>query len=294
MNSCTISNVRIGDRMYKILYNKKISSNSFEMALVAPLVVKKALPGQFVIVMGHADSERIPLTIYDYDKEQGILYLIYQVVGASTLELSYIKDELFGVAGPLGNPNEICANPEEFKNRRIVYVAGGVGIAPVYPQVKYLHEQGFKVDVIYGSRNEDLLLIRDKIEKVANKIYYTTDDGSFGTKGFVTNVLEQNINDYDLCVAIGPVIMMKNVCELTKKYNLQTIVSMNPLMVDGSGMCGACRCEIDGKPRFACIHGPEFDDHKVNFELALKRMNVYKEEEKIKMEEMQKVLSNGN
>ena len=212
--------------MYKILYNKKISSNSFEMALVAPLVVKKALPGQFVILMGHAD----------YDKEQGILYLIYQVVGASTLELSYIKDELFGVAGPLGNPNEICANPEEFKNRRIVYVAGGVGIAPVYPQVKYLHEQGFKVDVIYGSRNEDLLLIRDKIEKVANKIYYTTDDGSFGTKGFVTNVLEQNINDYDLCVAIGPVIMMKNVCELTKKYNLQTIVSMNPLMVDGSGI----------------------------------------------------------
>ncbi len=281
----------MGDIMYKILHNKKISSNSYEMIVEAPLVVKKAMPGQFVIVMGKEESERIPLTIYDYDKEKGTLCLIYQVVGASTLELSHITDELFGVTGPLGNANEICANPEEFKNKRIVYVAGGVGIAPVYPQVKYLHDLGLKVDVIYGSRSEDLLLIRDKIEAVANKIMYATDDGSFGTKGFVTNILEEHINDYDICVTIGPVIMMKNVCELTKKYNLRTIVSMNPLMVDGSGMCGACRCEIDGKPKFACIHGPEFDGHKVNFDLALKRMNVYKEEEKIKMEEMKEELS---
>ncbi len=277
--------------MYKVLYNKKISSNSFEMALEAPLVVKKAMPGQFVIVMGHSESERIPLTIYDYDKEKGILYLIYQVVGASTLELSHITDELFAVTGPLGNANEICANPDEFKDKKIVYVAGGVGIAPVYPQVKYLHDHGFNVDVIYGSRSEDLLLIRDKIESVANKVMYATDDGSFGTKGFVTNILEEHINDYDICVTIGPVIMMKNVCELTKKYNLKTIVSMNPLMVDGSGMCGACRCEVDGKPKFACIHGPEFDGHKVNFDLALKRMNVYKEEEKVKLEEMKEELS---
>ena len=277
--------------MYKVLYNKRISSNSFEMAIEAPLVIKKALPGQFVIVMAREDSERIPLTIYDYDKEKGLLYLIYQVVGASTEELTYVKDEIFSVAGPLGNPNEICKNPEEFKNRKIVYVAGGVGIAPVYPQVKYLKEHGINVDVIYGSRTEELLLIRDKIEKVANKIIYTTDDGSYGTKGFVTNILEEHIDNYDLCVTIGPVIMMKNVCDLTKKYNLQTIVSMNPLMVDGSGMCGACRCEIDGKPKFACIHGPEFDGHKVNFDLALKRMNVYKEEEKVKWEEMKERLS---
>ncbi len=277
--------------MYKVLYNKRISSNSFEMAVVAPLVIKRAIPGQFVIVMAREDSERIPLTIYDYDKEQGILYLIYQVVGASTEELTYAKDEIFAVAGPLGNPNEICLHPEEYKDKRIVYVAGGVGIAPVYPQVKYLKEHGINVDVIYGSRSEDLLLIRDKIEQVANKITYATDDGSYGIKGFVTNVLEEHIHDYDLCVTIGPVIMMKNVCELTKKYNVRTIVSMNPLMVDGSGMCGACRCEVDGKPKFACIHGPEFDGHKINFDLALKRMNVYKEEEKVKWQEMKERLS---
>lgn len=277
--------------MYKILYNKKISSNSYEMAVVAPLVIKKALPGQFVIVMSKEDGERIPLTIYDYDKSRGILYLIYQVVGASTEELSYAKDEIFSVAGPLGNPNEICAEPEKYKGKRIVYVAGGVGIAPVYPQVKYLHEHGIDVDVIYGSRNIDLLLIRDKIETVAKNMYYATDDGSFGTKGYVTNVLEERINNYDMCVTIGPVIMMKGVCDVTKKYNVPTIVSMNPIMVDGSGMCGACRCLVDGKPKFACIHGPEFDGHKVDFDLALKRMNVYKEEEKVKWEEMKERLS---
>lgn len=276
--------------MYKVLYNKKISSNSFEMAIVAPLVIEKAIPGQFVIVMSYEDSERIPLTIYDYDKEKGILYLIYQVVGASTLELTKVQDEIFSVAGPLGNPNEICANIDEFKGKRIVYVAGGVGIAPVYPQVKYLKEHGIDVDVIYGARNIDLLLIRDKVEKVAKNIYYVTDDGSFGEKGFVTNALENRINDYDICVTIGPVIMMKNVCDLTKKYNLKTIVSMNPLMVDGSGMCGACRCEVDGKPKFACIHGPEFDGHKINFELALKRMNIYQKEEMEKLFQMEQKL----
>ena len=277
--------------MYKIYYNKKISSNSYEMKIKAPLVVKNCLPGQFVIVMAHEDSERIPLTIYDYDSEKGILKVIYQVIGASTEELTTIKDELFSVSGPLGNANEICANPKEFKGKRICYVAGGVGIAPVYPQLKYLTERGFKIDVIYGSRNVDLLLIRKETEKLVNKISYATDDGSFGTKGFVTDILEKKIKDYDIVVAIGPVIMMKNVCALTKKHNIPTIVSMNPLMVDGSGMCGACRCEVDGKPKFACIHGPEFDGHKVDFDLAMKRMNIYKEEEAIKWEEMKKRLA---
>ena len=276
--------------MYKVLYNKKISPNSYEMQIEAPLVVKKAMPGQFCIVMAKEDSERIPLTIYDYDKENGLLTLIYQVIGASTEELTYVKKEIFSVTGPLGNANEICADPKKFKGKRIVYVAGGVGIAPVYPQVKYLAEQGLKVDVIYGSRSADLLLIRDKVEKVVNKIRYATDDGSFGIKGFVTNILEEHIKEYDMCVAIGPVIMMKNVVELNKKYNLPTIVSMNPLMVDGSGMCGACRCEVDGKPRFACIHGPEFDGFKVDFDLAMKRMNIYKEEEKVKWDQMKKEL----
>ena len=279
--------------MYKIKYNRQISSNSYEMVVEAPLTVNKCLPGQFVIVMAKEDSERIPLTIYDYDKEKGLLSLIYQVIGASTEELTTMQEEIFSVVGPLGNANEICANLDEFKGRRICYVAGGVGIAPVYPQVKFLKEHDFDIDVIYGSRTADLLLIRDKIEKVVHKIRYATDDGSFGTKGFVTDILEKNIENYDLVVAIGPVIMMKNVVDLTKTFNVATIVSMNPLMVDGSGMCGACRCEIEGKPKFACIHGPEFDGFKVNFDLALKRMSIYKEEEKEKWEHMKEVLHGG-
>lgn len=279
--------------MYKILRNEKISPNSFLMDVVAPDVIKNAKPGQFVIVMAKEDSERIPLTIYDYDRETNVLSLIYQVIGASTDELSTLTDELFAVVGPLGKENEICANPEEFKGKRIVYIAGGVGIAPVYPQVKFLKEHGFEVDIIYGSREKDLLLIRDKAENVARKVFYATDDGSYGEKGFVTTILEREIENYDICVAIGPVIMMKNVAELTKKYNMKTIVSLNPLMVDGSGMCGACRCEIEGKPKFACIDGPEFDGHKVNFDLALKRMNIYKEEEKEKWEQMKKALKNN-
>ena len=280
--------------MYKIIYNKKISDSSYEIAVLAPMVITKAMPGQFVLVMTKSDSEKIPLTIYDYDKEKGILYLIYQVVGGSTYELSKAQEALFSITGPLGNANEICNNIDEFKDKKIVYIAGGVGIAPVYPQVKYLHEHGLKVDIIYGARNKDLLLIKDKIEGIADNVYYCTDDGSFGDQGFVTNVLEKRINDYDICVAIGPVIMMKNVCELTKKYNLKTIVSMNPIMVDGSGMCGACRCMVDGKPKFACIHGPEFDGHKIDFNLALARMNIYKEEEKVKLEEMKKLLGDNN
>ena len=276
--------------MYKVIKNERISPNSYLMEIKAQDVINKALPGQFVILMAEEDSERIPLTIYDIDRKKGILSVIYQVVGASTEEMTKIKDELFAVTGPLGKPNEICANPENYKGKRIVYVAGGVGIAPVYPQVKYLKEKGFDLEVIYGARNAELLLIRNKIEKVAKKVRYATDDGSFGQKGFVTNILEDNIKNYDICVAIGPLIMMKNVAELTKKYNLKTIVSMNPLMVDGSGMCGACRCEIEGKPKFACIDGPEFDGHKVNFDLALKRMNIYKNEEEKLYKKMKKFL----
>ena len=266
--------------MYKVLQNKKVNLNSYEMIIEAPLAVKNFIPGQFCILMAKEDSERVPLTIYDADKEKGLLYVIYQVVGASTYELSQVKDEIFSVSGPLGRPSEVCSNALNYKDKKIVYIGGGVGIAPVYPQVKYLKECGIDVDVIYGARSANLFIIRDKIESVAHKISYATDDGSFGVKGFVTDVLEKNIKDYDLCVAIGPIIMMKNVCDLTKKYNLKTIVSMNPIMVDGTGMCGACRCEIEGKPKFACIDGPEFDGHKVNFESALKRMNTYKEEEK--------------
>lgn len=265
--------------MYKILRNEKISKSSYLLTIKCPIVIKNAMPGQFIIVMSKEDSERIPLTIYDYNLDNGTLDLIYQVVGASTKELSENKDAVFAITGPLGKPNEICKNYEEYKEKRIVYVAGGVGIAPVYPQVKYLKEKGFNIDIIYGARSKDLLLIKNKIEQVASKVYYVTDDGTYGEKGFVTDVLKQHINEYDICVAIGPVIMMKNVAELTKEYNLKTIVSMNPIMVDGTGMCGACRCEVEGKPKFACIDGPEFDGHKINFDIALKRMNIYKKEE---------------
>lgn len=266
--------------MYKILRNEKISESSYLLTIKCPIVIKNAMPGQFIIVMSKEDSERIPLTIYDHNLDNGTLDLIYQVVGASTKELSENKDAVFAITGPLGKPNEICKNYEDYKGKRIVYVAGGVGIAPVYPQVKYLKEKGFTIDVIYGARSKDLLLIKDKIEHVASKVYYVTDDGTYGEKGFVTDVLKKHINEYDIYVAIGPVIMMKNVAELTKEYNLKTIVSMNPIMVDGTGMCGACRCEVEGKPKFACIDGPEFDGHKINFDIALKRMNIYKKEEK--------------
>ena len=265
--------------MYKILGNEKISESSYLLTIKCPIVIKNAMPGQFIIVMSKEDSERIPLTIYDYNLDNGTLDLIYQVVGVSTKEISENKDAVFAITGPLGKPNEICKNYEEYKGKRIIYVAGGVGIAPVYPQVKYLKEKGFNIDIIYGARSKDLLLIKDKIEQVASKVYYVTDDGTYGEKGFVTDVLKQHINEYDICVAIGPVIMMKNVAELTKEYNLKTIVSMNPIMVDGTGMCGACRCEVEGKPKFACIDGPEFDGHKINFDIALKRMNIYKKEE---------------
>lgn len=262
--------------MYKVIYNKKISNNSYLIRIEAPLITKKFIPGQFVIIMSYSDSEKIPLTIYNTCNNY--VDLIYQVVGASTLELSKLQNEIFSITGPLGKPSELCNNYKQYKNRKIVYVAGGVGIAPVYPQVKYLNNLGFKIDIIYGARNKDLLLIKDKLEEIAN-VYYVTDDGSYGEKGLVTDILEKNISKYDYCVAIGPVIMMKYVCELTKKYNIETIVSMNPIMIDGSGMCGACRCLIDGKAKFACIDGPEFNGHQVDFDTSIKRMNIYKKEE---------------
>ena len=279
--------------MYKVIYNKKINDNSYEMLIDAPFITKNAFPGQFVTVMANDDSEKIPISIYDIDKEKGLIYLIYQVIGGSTLELSYVKDTLYSISGPLGKPSIVCNNIDDLKDKRIIYIGGGIGIAPVYNQVKYLNESGIKVDVIYGARNEETMIIRNKIESVSNKVMYATDDGSFGTKGFVTTVLENIIDNYDLCVAIGPVIMMKSVCELTKKYNLKTIVSMNPIMIDGTGMCGACRCKVDGKMKFACIDGPEFDGHKVDFDLALKRMNIYKEEEKEKLTLMKERLDNN-
>ena len=272
--------------MYKVVKNDKISNNIFHMVIEDNGKCKNYIPGQFVIVMSNMDSERIPLTIYDYDAYLNQIHLIYQVVGASTLELSRITDNIFSLVGPLGNPSEICMSPEKYKDKKVLYIAGGVGIAPVYPQIKHLKEHGFDIDLIYGVKSKDFIIIDDKIKSVCRNIYYTTDDGSIGFKGNVVDYLKKIKDNYNYIVCIGPVIMMKNVSEYTKELGIKTIVSMNPIMVDGTGMCGACRCKVDGKTKFACIDGPEFDGAYIDFDIALKRMNIYIEEEKEAMNRM--------
>lgn len=262
--------------MYKVLKNELIGENIYELDVYAPLVVNKCLPGQFVIVMAYETSERIPLTIYDYDRDLGILKMIYQVVGASTWELVDLDCELFSVVGPLGNPSELVMNIDEWKNKNIIFVAGGVGIAPVYPQIKYLKEHNVNVDCIYGVKNAKYLILEEKIKNMCDNFYIATDDGSKGYHGMVTDCLKSLDNHYDKCVAIGPVIMMKYVSMLTRDMKIPTIVSMNPIMVDGTGMCGACRLIVDGEVKFACVDGPEFDGHKVDFDAAIKRMRIYK------------------
>lgn len=272
--------------MYKVVKNDKISKNIFHMVIEDNGKCKNYIPGQFVIVMSNMDSERIPLTIYDYDAYLNQIHLIYQVVGASTLELSRITNNIFSLVGPLGNPSEICMNPEEYKDKKVLYIAGGVGIAPIYPQIKCLKEHGFDIDLIYGVKSKDFIIIDDKIKSVCHNIYYTSDDGSIGFKGNVVDYLKEIKDNYNYIVCIGSVIMMKNVSEYTKELGIKTIVSMNPIMVDGTGMCGACRCKVDGKTKFACIDGPEFDGALVDFDIALKRMNIYIEEEKEAMNRM--------
>lgn len=273
--------------MYKVVKNELIGEGIYELDVLADMVVDKCLPGQFVIVMAYEKSERIPLTIYDYDKNEGILKMIYQVVGASTFELVSVKDELFSVVGPLGNPSDLIMNIDEWKNKHVVFVAGGVGIAPVYPQIKFLKEKGVNVDCIYGVKNEKYLILEDEMQELCDNFYITTDDGSKGFHGMVTDCLKSLDKHYDKCVAIGPVIMMKFVSLLTKEMGISTTVSMNPIMVDGTGMCGACRLMVDGSVKFACIDGPEFDGHKVDFDAAIKRMNIYKTFEGRKYLEMQ-------
>lgn len=262
--------------MYKILKNELLRENIYQIDVLAPLVVNKCLPGQFAIVMALETSERIPLTIYDYDQKAGVLKMIYQVVGASTLELTKVKDEIFSVVGPLGNASELIMNVDKLKGRKVIFIAGGVGIAPVYPQVKFLNEMGVNVDVIYGAKSCNYLILEDEISKICDNLYIATDDGSKGYKGLVTDLFKSLDEKYDVCVAIGPVIMMKFVSLMTKEMNIPTIVSMNPIMVDGTGMCGACRLIVDGEVKFACVDGPEFDGHKVDFDSAIKRMNLYR------------------
>ena len=272
--------------MYPILETKKLTANIYWMEVKAERIAKSCMPGQFVIVRTDADSERIPLTICDYNREKGTITIVFQPVGASTHLMTSLKagDAFHDVAGPLGCPSELTKETKEaLAAKKILFVAGGVGTAPVYPQVKWMHEHGIDVDVIVGSKTKDLLILTEEMEKAAGNLYITTDDGSFGIKGMVTGVIEDLVEKqgrkYDVCVAIGPMIMMKFVCLLTKKLEIPTIVSLNPIMVDGTGMCGACRVTVGDQVKFACVDGPEFDGHLVNFDEAMERQRIYKTQE---------------
>ncbi len=272
--------------MYKILKAEELTTNIYRMDVLAPRVARSCQPGQFVIVRMDEEGERIPLTICDYNREEGTVTIVLQVVGAATEMMKQLKtgDSFHDFVGPLGCASKfVSEETDDLKQKKILFVAGGLGTAPVYPQVKWLHERGIDADVIVGAKTKELLIMEEEMKAVAGNLYITTDDGSYGRSGMVTKVIEDLIETegkkYDVCVAIGPMIMMKFVCLTTKKYDLPTIVSMNPIMVDGTGMCGACRLTVDGVVKFACVDGPEFDGHKVDFDQAMKRQQMYKTKE---------------
>lgn len=272
--------------MYKILKAEKLAEKIYLMDVEAPRISKYCEPGQFIIAKIDEAGERIPLTICDYDREKGTITIVFQIVGASTEKMSKLNagDSFRDFTGPLGCASEFVKEDlEELKKKKMLFVAGGVGTAPVYPQVKWLHEHGIDADVIVGAKTKDLLILENEMKNVAGNLYITTDDGSYERKGMVTDVIKDLVNNqgkkYDVCVAIGPMIMMKFVCLLTKELEIPTIVSLNPIMVDGTGMCGACRVSVGGEVKFACVDGPEFDGHLVNFDEAMKRQQMYKTEE---------------
>lgn len=272
--------------MYKVLEKKMLAPNIYLMEVHVPRIAKSAKPGQFVIVRVDERSERIPLTICNYDREKETVTIVFQVVGNSTKKMEKLEvgDCFEGFAGPLGQPSELVYEKEEdLKNKNILYIAGGVGSAPVYPQVKWLNSIGVKADVIIGAKTKEMIILEEDMKKETNNLYIATDDGSYGHKGLVTDLLKDLIENkkkkYDLVVTIGPMIMMKFVTKATKEYGIKTIASLNTLMVDGTGMCGACRITIDGKTKFTCVDGPEFDAHLVDFDEALRRQGMYKTEE---------------
>lgn len=272
--------------MYKILEKQEVAPNIYLMKIEAVRVAKAAKPGQFIIVKMDEKGERIPLTICDYDKEEGSVTIVFQTLGASTNKMATynVGDYFADFVGPLGQPSEfVHEDLEELKKKKIIFIAGGVGTAPVYPQVKWLDEHGIKADVIIGCKSKENLILEDDMKKVSGNVYVATDDGSYGYKGLVTNLLEDLIQKenkkYDEVISIGPMIMMKFVTKLTKKYDIKTVVSLNTLMVDGTGMCGACRVTVGGETKFACVDGPEFDGHLVDFDEAMRRQTMYKTEE---------------
>lgn len=272
--------------MFKIVEKSLLAENIYKLRIEAPRVAHSALPGQFVIVRVDEQGERVPLTIADFDKEDGTVTIVIQTIGASTKKLCALNegDSIADFAGPLGNPSEfVHMSAEELASRRYLFVAGGVGTAPVYPQVKWLYEHGVKADVIIGAKTASMLIYTDEMAKVADNLYIATDDGSYGFKGMVTAKIKDLIDNegkrYDECVAIGPMIMMKFVTLTTREYELPTTVSLNALMVDGTGMCGACRVSVGGKIYFTCVDGPEFDGHQVNFDEAMRRQAMYRSQE---------------
>ena len=272
--------------MYPIVRKETLADNIILMDIKAPRVANECLPGQFIIAKTDEVGERIPLTICDYDREKETVTIVVQTIGAGTERMMALNegDALEDFVGPLGCPSELCEeeNLEETRKKKIVFIAGGLGTAPVYPQVKWLHEHGIDADVIMGSRTKDLLFYMDEMNAVAGNVYVCTDDGTYGFHGNGCQQLQALIDEgkhYDVCVAIGPMIMMKFVTILTKKLEIPTVVSMNPIMVDGTGMCGACRLMVGGEVKFACVDGPEFDGHLVDFDQAMKRQQQYKTEE---------------
>ena len=273
--------------MYRIVSKDMLTPTICRMRVEAPRLASAALPGQFLIIRADEHGERVPLTISDFDKKAGTVTIVTQKIGASTTEIcTYEEGDSFAdVVGPLGIPSDFTEmTDEELTGKRYVFIAGGVGTAPVYPQVKWLHERGVAVDVIIGAKTKDLVIYKEEMEAVCDNLYICTDDGTEGFKGLVTAMLEKLVNEdnnvYDQAVAIGPMIMMKFATITCKKLNLPVIVSLNTLMVDGTGMCGACRVTVGGKVRFACVEGPEFDGYLVDFDEAMRRQRMYVSEEK--------------
>lgn len=264
--------------MFRVVRKAILNPTVVLLDIEAPYIAKKAQPGQFIILRISENGERIPLTIADYDKEKGTVTIIFQLVGKTTHQLAEMKegDELLDFVGPLG----VASHLEGYKN--VAVIGGGLGTAIAYPQAKKLHSLGAEVHAITGFRNKDLIILEEEMRNASDRLIVATDDGSNGNKGFVTNVLKQLIdegNKYDLVIAIGPLVMMRAVSNLTKEYGIKTLVSMNPVMIDGTGMCGGCRLTVGGKTKFACVDGPDFDGHEVDFDEAMRRQSMYKKQE---------------
>ena len=265
--------------MYRILKKQELSPGILEYDIEAPRVAKKALPGQFIVLRVNEEGERVPLTIADFDRERGIVTILFQVVGASTGLLASLKegDSILDFVGPLGQPSELSDHMGT-----VVFVGGGIGVAPVYPIARAAHELGNKVISILGAKTKDILIFEDRMRAISDEVLITTDDGSYGIKGFVTNAIEELIKrgeKIDQVTAIGPGVMMKSVAEATRPYGIKTIVSLNPIMVDGTGMCGGCRVQVGEEMKFACVDGPEFDGHLVDFQGLMARGRMYRTQE---------------